>query len=169
MLSNDLEIADCSDWRQILNSIIIIGTDPPCPRCQLLRNVVTKKIDELGLKATIQHFSYTTEEAKAIAKRHGLISGTAKDVAKLLNEHINTQDLSNVIETFIPNKTSDFFPYNNCKWSIELDNLLRKYENKAKDLGIMMTPVLIINDVIKHQGSVPEMSKINKWLLELKC
>jgi len=31
----------------------------------------------------------------------------------------------------------------------------------------MMTPVLIINGEIKHQGSVPELSKIEEWLLEL--
>jgi len=30
-----------------------------------------------------------------------------------------------------------------------------------------MTPVLIINGEVKHQGSVPEMEKIEQWILEL--
>ena len=119
------------------------------------------------MEAAVQHFAYTSEEAKVIAKKNGLTSGTAKDVAKLANIDINTLEIARVIEAFTPDKTSDFYPYNNCKWSIELDNLLRKFEYKAKDVGIMMTPVLIINNVIKHQGSVPEMIKIVEWLLEL--
>jgi hypothetical protein len=45
---------------------------------------------------------------------------------------------------------------------------LRLFENRAKEVDIMMTPVLIINGELKHQGSVPSLSRINEWLIELK-
>jgi hypothetical protein len=31
----------------------------------------------------------------------------------------------------------------------------------------MMTPVLIINGELKHQGSLPGLSKINAWISDL--
>lgn len=62
----------------------------------------------------------------------------------------------------------DIDPYNDCSWTYELDEVLRLVENRAKEVGVMMTPVLIINGELKHQGSVPSSCKINEWLLELK-
>ena len=31
-----------------------------------------------------------------------------------------------------------------------------------------MTPVLIINNEVKHQGSIPRINKVEEWLTELK-
>lgn len=41
----------------------------------------------------------------------------------------------------------DYKSYNNCNWTFELDEALRLFENRAKEVGIMMTPVLIINEI----------------------
>jgi len=38
----------------------------------------------------------------------------------------------------------------------------------ASELGILMTPVLIINGELKHNGSVPKLAQIEEWLMELK-
>jgi len=51
---------------------------------------------------------------------------------------------------------------------LALDDYLRPFETKAKDAGILMTPVLIINGKMKHNGSVPGLDKIVDWLSELK-
>lgn len=67
---------------------------------------------------------------------------------------------------------SNLNPYENLfKEVYILDNWLRDFENKAEEAGILMTPVLIINGEIKHQGSVAALSQIEEWLLELnkKC
>jgi len=49
-----------------------------------------------------------------------------------------------------------------------MDELLRPLELKAKKAEIIMSPVLIINGEIVHQGSVPEIDLIEQWLLALK-
>lgn len=95
-----------------VNQIIIIGVQPPCPRCKLLGNIIDAKVEELNIEAEVSH-------------------------------------------------------YNNSNWTFELDEVLRPFENQARVAGIMMTPVLIINGELKHQGSVPSLSKINEWLFEL--
>lgn len=151
-----------------MNSIVVIGTQPPCPRCQLLTNVVSNKVEEMGLNATVRHLSYTLEEAREFAKTKGLMPGTANDVAKVANMEIDLQELKKLLQNKPSDANSEFHPYNNCGWSKNLDIILRPFEVIAKDVGIMMTPVLIINGDVKHQGSVPELSKIEEWLSELK-
>lgn len=147
-----------------MKKIIIIGTEPTCPRCQLLINVITSIIKEQGLNASVKHLAYTSEEAQNIAAKNGLTAGTAKDVATIAQMKINTQKIARVITTPAVDVNCEFYPYNDCKWSKELDELLRPFEEKAKEVGIMMTPVLVVNNEIKHQGSVPEFSKIIEWL-----
>jgi len=65
-----------------MNSIIIIGTHPPCPRCKLLTKVVTVKVQELGINTEVRHVVYTDVEAKEFADELGLEPGTASLVAK---------------------------------------------------------------------------------------
>ena len=49
-----------------------------------------------------------------------------------------------------------------------LDNWLRPFENQAKGVGILMTPVLVIDGKIQYNGSVPDLKLIDGWLSELK-
>lgn len=150
-----------------MNKILIIGTEPPCPRCGLLKNVIEKKVKELNLIAEIEHLAYTDKKSNEIANRIGLNAGTAKDVAKKINKEIDKLKLSELLQ----NKTSiancEYKDYNEFNWSYELDEFLRPYEISAKNAGILMTPILIINGELKHQGSVPEIQKIINWLLEM--
>jgi len=150
-----------------MNRIIIIGTNPPCSRCGLLSKVVKAKIEEFSIKADVKHLSYTDNEAREFAEGIGLVPGTAKDVAKKISKEIDPEQINQLIPTNTSIKNSEFKDYNDCNWSYELDEYLRPYELKAKEAGILMTPVLIINGVVKHQGSVPEMEKIEKWISEL--
>lgn len=151
-----------------INSIIVIGTKPPCPRCQLLDNIIAAKVKEIGLSASLKHLCYTSDEAKAIAEKFGLKPGTAKNVSEIIHIPININAFSDLAKNYKPDINSDYYPYNNCKWSAGMDEILRPYEATAREAGIMMTPVLVINGVIKHQGSVPPLSKIEQWLSELK-
>jgi hypothetical protein len=148
-----------------MNSILIIGTQPPCPRCKLLTKVVTVKVKELGINAEVKHLAYTDTEAKEFAEKLGLEPGTASLVAKRMNVEIDNS------KKIVPNLNTEFNveyeDYSYTNWSYELDEHLRLYENKAKEVGILMTPSLIINGKLKHSGSVPRLAQIEEWLLDL--
>lgn len=151
-----------------MNSIIIIGVQPPCPRCKLLGNIIDGKVKELQIDAEVRHFAYTDPEAKEFAQSFGLVAGTAKDVSRKIHLEIDSQRVSTAKYNKTINSDFDFESFNDCNWTFELDEALRPVEHQAKKAGIMMTPALIINGELKHQGSVPSLSKINKWLTSLK-
>lgn len=156
-----------------MHQIIIMGTVPPCPRCKLLTEIVTEKAKSLGLDADVRHISYTSKEAAKLAAKVGLIPGTAKDVAKLIDMEINFEKMPKAPKVSeldsIKNLELNLKKYENLFREVNiLDNWLRPFENQAKNVGILMTPVLIISGVIKYNGSVPELSLIDEWLSELK-
>ena len=107
------------------------------------------------------------QESIKYAESIGLEAGTAKDVAKRLGLEIDKQELAIKLQNKPDSFKSEYEPYNNCGWTYELDEFLKPYESKAKDVGILMTPVLLINGKMIHQGSVPEMEKVEKWLSRL--
>lgn len=39
-----------------MNKIVIIGVEPPCPRCKLLGNIIDAKVEELNIEAEVSHF-----------------------------------------------------------------------------------------------------------------
>jgi hypothetical protein len=149
-----------------MNSIIIIGTEPPCPRCKLLSKVVSAKVKELKIHAEIRHLVYTDSESKIFAEGLGLETGTANSVAKRLNVEIDNS--IKIIPDFDSEYNVEYEDYFFTNWSYELDEHLRFFENMARETGLLMTPSLIINGVLKHSGSVPRFSKIEAWLNELK-
>lgn len=151
-----------------MNKIVIIGVEPPCPRCKLLGNIIDAKVEELNIEAEVIHLAYTDPEARKIANSFGLVSGTAKDVSAKIQVPIDNEKISLAKKSKTIHPDYDFSAYNNCNWTFELDEVLRLFDNRAKEVGILMTPVLIINGELKHQGSVPSLRKINEWLIELK-
>jgi hypothetical protein len=151
-----------------MHKITIIGTEPPCPRCGLLTQTIKAKIDEHKIHAEVIHISYTDKEAAEIAADLGLKPGTAKDVAKQLNLEMDMPGLTEILREKPQSNSDEYSPWNNCNWSPELDDFLKPYQEKAKDAGILMTPVLIINNKIVHQGSVPPLEMLNEWLSELR-
>jgi hypothetical protein len=154
-----------------MNQIIVIGTQPPCPRCKLLTEIVTRKAETFGLNAEIRHIAYTSPEAAEIAAAKGLVPGTAKDVAKKAGLEICWDDKAEIpqaLQAQIENLDEDLLPYTQLFKEVAiLDHTLRPFENMAEDLGILMTPILIINGQVKHRGSVPWVSDIVRWMKEL--
>ena len=65
----------------INNEILIIGVDPPCPRCDLTRQRVVRLVDEMDLSVHLRHIIYNDPEALQFAESIGEEFGTAKDVA----------------------------------------------------------------------------------------
>jgi len=153
-----------------MNEILIIGTEPPCPRCSLLKMLVKEFVSRTKIEAEVKSLCYTDEESVRFAKSIGLKPGTAKDVAKKINLEMDKERLAELLKGNGDESSSGDCicnAFSSCNWSIELDDFLRPYENSAKEAGILMTPVLIINGELKHSGSVPDIEKLNEWIEEL--
>ncbi|NDL67526.1 thioredoxin family protein [Anaerotalea alkaliphila] len=154
-----------------MNRIVIIGTQPACPRCRLLTAVVSEKVKDMELDAEVRHMAYSSEEAVAIAKKAGLTPGTAKDVARILDRKVDLhdkeaeRDLETLDLTGLEPHLQPLAQLMREVWI--LDHRLRFFENKAQEAGILMTPVLVVNGKILHQGSMPGLDKIGAWLSEL--
>lgn len=151
------------------DEIWIIGTDPPCPRCHHLNEMVHELTGELGLPIRIRHLGYTDEEAVAFAGRLGLEPGTAKDVARKGDIPMDWQrvyQLANVPSNGTEKNQEDVCCPSVAPWTPELDEILRPCQDKALDLGIMMTPVLVLSGRVRHQGSIPSREQVRNWLAE---
>ncbi len=151
------------------DEIWIIGTEPPCPRCHHLNEMVHELAGELGLSVRIRHLSYSDEEAAAFARGMSLEPGTAKDVARKGDIPMDWQriyQLANVPSNGTEKNQEDVCCPSVAPWTPELDEILRPCQDKALDLGIMMTPVLVLSGHIRHQGSVPEREQVKTWLAE---
>lgn len=48
-----------------------------------------------------------------------------------------------------------------------MDAKLRYYEYKAKEVGALMDPVLLVNGEIKDQVSIPGLSQLVEWIISL--
>ena len=147
------------------NEIWIIGTEPPCPRCDYLTRMAQDIVNTLGLPIPVRHISYTSTEANQFASSLGLVPGTAKDVARKAEIDMDWEKVYSLIDSpnQIPSEAA-------CcgtaasKWSPMLDDILRPCENQAANVGIMMTPVLVIAGRCFHQGSVPASTTVLKWI-----
>jgi Thioredoxin domain len=50
-------------------------------------------------------------------------------------------------------------------WTPELDALLDPCREAADSLGFYMTPILVVNGIVKHHGSVSTVEQIGEWLV----
>jgi hypothetical protein len=148
--------------------VLVIGLEPPCPRCAYLTGLVHDLVGKLNLPCPVRHLSIGNSEAQAIAASRRLKLGTAKDVARLLGLAVDWNEVSRLIGA-----KPDMAPENaSCgcgaslaeRWSPALDEILRPCERRAEEAGIMMTPILVVDGVVRHQGSVPDGTRVAQWL-----
>ena len=150
--------------------IWIIGTEPPCPRCDYLTRMVKDIVTTAGVPASVRHLSYTCDEARQFAASLGLKSGTAKDVARIAAVDVDWNRIHALIDGPDEQKTADressCCPTAATKWSPALDEALRPCEQIARKAGILMTPALVLGGRLFHQGSVPDRRRVNAWIQE---
>lgn len=155
------------------NEIWVIGTDPPCPRCALVTKRVQSALESMGLRIPVRHLSYSDPVAQRFAKSRGQEVGTAKDVARAAGMAVDIDTINEIVARqwlkaakALGCPPEDVPPAE--RWSPELDTALRPFEEKAKEIGFMMTPVLVIDGVVRHQGSVPSPEQIAAFLAGIR-
>jgi len=45
-----------------------------------------------------------------------------------------------------------------------MDEALRTCQEQAESVGILMTPIMVVEGEVKHHGSVPSVEQIRLWL-----
>ena len=149
----------------MLKEVWIIGVDPPCPRCDLARQRVERISKELNPSLTIRNIIYSDPEAQAFAKSIGKETGTAKHVASKAAIDIDRDHLLAVVKN-PPSRPEDFDEIDGIarQWSPEMDETIRPCQDKADSVGILMTPILVVDEQVKHHGSVPSLEQLRLWL-----
>jgi len=123
--------------------IIIIGTEPPCPRCRETYERVKTVAKEIASQPSIRKIVYSSEEAQHFGKVE-----TAHEVAEWAGFEIDWEEVRKLASG---------------EWTKALDDFLMPLAEEAKRQGWIMTPVVVIDGIVVHFGHVPEMDKIRSW------
>jgi len=118
--------------------ILIIGTDPPCPRCDLL-GVLVKEASPPHLEMELQHCDFNSPQARELGQRLGCKIGTAKHVAKDAGISMDWGAVHDLIAQRHSTLGADGRPAG--AWSPELDNALEPCRRVAQSVGYLMTPI----------------------------
>jgi len=143
----------------------IIGVDPPCPRCDLTRQRVERLAKEIGAPVKIKNLIYTDSEAREFAASIGKETGTAKDVVEKAGIEIDWNHMTAVYKN-PPSHPEDIDIIDGPArhWSPEFDEGLRPCQERAESVGLLMTPIVVVQGDVKHHGSVPSIKQLRSWL-----
>ena len=131
--------------------VVVIGTDPPCLRCNMLVQRIQETADENRIPVNIRRLPFPSAEAQALARALEKELGSAKDVARRGPVEVDWGRVASLMKQ---------------PWSPALDEELRPCQELADRVRILMMPILVVNGRLKHHGSVPDSDRILAWLKE---
>lgn len=142
-----------------------IGVYPPCPRCDLMRQRIERLTKEMDTSVNVKEIIYNDPEAHEFAASIGKEIGTAKDVALRAGIEIDWNLLTTVSKK-PPSHPEDIDIIDGParRWSPELDEVLRPCQERAESVGLLMTPILVVDGEVKHNGSVPSIEQLRSWI-----
>ena len=140
--------------------IVVIGTEPPCIRCHTTfkraREVAQRFSQDIEVKKAAIH----TKEAEKYGNAEGghIIGevGKVKPDFEKMGELLKELDALKVDETKNERLIDAMLK--------ELEKVLEPVKKKAKELGYLMTPVLVINGQVKSMDYVPSKEEIQGWI-----
>ena len=145
--------------------IVVIGTEPPCIRCHTTfkraKEVAQQFPEDIDVKKVAIHTAEANKYGKVEAG-HGIgeagnIKPDIESMGKLLQELEELKANEEKNEELIDAKLKD------------LEKVLSPVKEKAKELGFLMTPVLVVNSQVKSSDYVPSKEEIRAWIqLEMK-
>ena len=144
--------------------ILVIGTEPPCPRCDLLGLWVDEIITAEGLaqKVIVKYLAFNDPEAKILAAEKNKKVGTAKHVAHKAKIYLD----KSAVDAWFKNRKAEVPHFSRPAdlWNEELDRILSECQQAAGTVSYLMTPVLVLNREVKHHGSVPARADVVNWI-----
>ena len=145
--------------------IVVIGTEPPCIRCLTTYKRAKEVVQQFPGEIEVRKVAIHSEEADKYGKveaGHGIaeagnIKPDVESMGKLLQELdvLTADEVKN--ESLIDARLKD------------LESVLMPIKEKARELGYLMTPVLIVNGQVKSTDYVPSKEEIQGWIeIELR-
>lgn len=125
--------------------IIIIGVEPPCPRCKKVYEMAMEISRERG-DILVKKITWDSEEAK----RYGKVT-TGHQIAEEYHIEVKWEALKDLVSG---------------EWSPKLDEVLMPLAMKAEEVGILMTPVVVIDRKVTFMGYVPSEIELRKKIEE---
>ena len=141
--------------------VLVIGTEPPCPRCDLLA-VLVERAAPPGCQIKVRHCAFDAPEAQALGLKVRRKIGTAKHVAKEAGIPVDWDAVYGLIEQKKRSLGPEARPADT--WTPGLDKMLDSCRRAAESAGYVMTPILVVNGSIVHHGDVPGREQIAEWL-----
>ena len=140
--------------------IVVIGTEPPCIRCHTTFKRAKEVARQFPQDIEVKKAAIHTEEAEKYGKveaGHGIgeaanIKTDVESMGKLLKELEELKADEDKNEDLIDARLKD------------LEKVLNPIKEKAKELGFLMTPVLVINGQVKSMDYVPSKEEIRAWI-----
>ena len=124
--------------------VIVIGVEPPCPRCERLYMLAKDIVKEIKAEAEVKKIPFDSDEARRLGR-----VGTAHDITEWADMQMDWCGLRGIVTD---------------GWSQELDDFLMPCKIKADEQGWLMTPVLVVNNEVICSGYVPEKEFIRSAL-----
>lgn len=143
--------------------VLIIGTDPPCPRCDLLAVRVQEAAAAIERPTEIKHCFFDSAEAVAVGQGADRRVGTPKHVSAETGVPVEWSEVGRIVEE--RRRAVGAEARAALTWTPEMDALIDPCREAAEEAGFYMTPVLVVNGTVKHHGGVPTMEQIKGWLV----
>jgi len=145
--------------------IVVIGTEPPCIRCHTTFKRAKEVAQQFPQKIDVKKVAIHTKEAEKYGKVEG--GHVIGEVGKVKPDIESMKKLIGELEILKANEAKNEKLIDaNLK---ELEKALAPVKDKAKELGYLMTPVLVVNGQVKSMDYVPSKEEIKAWIeIELK-
>ena len=143
--------------------VLIIGTNPPCPRCDLLTLRVHEAAEALEQPIETSHVFFDSVEATAVGQAANRRVGTPKRVSAETGIPVDWDQVDRLVEE--RRRVVGAEARAAQTWTPALDALLGPCREAAEAVGFFMTPILVVNGTVKHHGSVPTVEQIKEWLV----
>lgn len=145
--------------------ILIIGVEPPCIRCQTTLNRAKEVSQQFPEKIDVRKVEIYSEEARKY--------GTVKDgpgIEDAGNVKPDFDSMKRVLAELDELKADEEKNEGLIDAKLkELQEVIKPVEDKARELGYLMTPVLVVNEKVKSMGYVPSKEEVRGWVeIELK-
>ena len=129
--------------------IWVIGTEPPCPRCDYLNRMVKDIVGELNLAVPVRHVSYTDDAARSLAEPGVCVLGVNLGRLWLLVD-VSPEDMAKQLACILAGEFIE-----------EQRTLL--YATVIRN-GEVLSEGAALNDVVVHKRDIARMIELDTYI-----